>query len=224
MDSKTVWPTEQRLQRLREAGKVPLSSFACRAGATLCFLLALWGSRQKVLDMQQAFSVLLGSDSPLSFSNQWLDFCSAFLGALLIPLMAGLVGALLLGLLQTKFLFRLDLIAFQGARLGRGHLPRIAAWCARPLVSLAQAALMLTLGYLVVRIAWTGMFYLLNHDRVYAQGWALGVAQFALVPVCAVLGIAALVSWAVGKFYFLYRHRMTRQEADSDAVEVKVTL
>ncbi len=224
MDDRTEWPSEQKLRRLREAGQVPISSFACRAMGTMCFLLALWACRGKCAAMEQAFSRIASSAAPLSAAIEWGDFAWNLAAVILVPLLAGLTGSVLTGLLQTKFLFRLDLAAFRGARLSTFKLPALAECTTRPFVSLGQASVFLVVGALVLRIAWTGMSYMLNRDRIYAEAWSIGFVQLALVPLCAVLAIAALISWFVARFHFMYRHRMTRRESDSESVEMEVTL
>lgn len=220
---KTEWPTEFKLRRLREGGKVPLSPFACRTAGTIAFLMTLWLCRSRAVDAAKAMTALY--ESQLWDTTSHAETAIESLAVLFVaPLTSAFIVAMGVGLLQTRFLFRLDLLSPRFNRLANFLIPSANGLFMRLFRSLGQAMLFVLAGALMLRVSWTGMLYLLNHDRVYVLKWSLGVLPMVLAPVCTVLAIAAVLAWFVNRYWFLYGHRMTWREAQDDVVDREVHL
>ena len=105
MFDKTEWPTESRLEELREQGVVPVSLFATRAFGALAFLLSVYLLRHRIgIFYSELFTVVDGQAIKITpeLRNKIVGEGIFILAA---PVVAVFVTSLAVVLLQTKFLF-----------------------------------------------------------------------------------------------------------------------
>lgn len=216
---KTEWPSEQALRRLRGEGVVPLSALACACAGALGFLSSLWFLRPR---LQSLFRHLGSFDTlPDTVPSELLADAAILL---IVPPLVMAAAVVLVGLLQTRFLFRFDLAAFQGQRLFRLGRRGVVGRLGRVSIAVFVLGAAILCGWVALRISWTGMLYLLNNDRLYASAWLGAVGPLLLVPLCAVFGVVGVLAWFGRRWSFLYEHRMSRQELQEEQAETEVRL
>lgn len=200
----TAFPSEQKLERLRTRGQLPLSRLAPACVFTICVALGIWTQKGKLLNLSRA---AFAGDAELS-----MERAAGLLGALVAPLLIGIVLSALVSLLQTKFHLRLGFLAIdlgrltpQGRRLVGGGLPRLLV---APIVPLLVCFGML----LVLRHELPGILSVFNSDKerfLSVLAGHLGRWMTVSVIVLVVSGVGAI---ALEKLWFLWKHRMTREE------------
>lgn len=209
--SGLVWPSEQKLQRLRQQGEVPMSLLALRAMLSLGFILwVVLGGDHVIKLWEYAFT----ADSPELF---WNDAEREVLHVLLFPLVLASLGCLLLGLLQSRFLFSFGLLSIQMKRLWKGRIVPSEGDLARgvlflfgPLccVLLAASSLYLLLYPLLSLLR-------LEHTQIPTAMWE-GVLK--LLPLMLGIHIVALIaSILLGRLLFRWCHRMSMEEVRKEA-------
>lgn len=214
MAEKTEWPSEKLLADLRDRGLVPLSPFACRCGATLGFLLSFWAMRSRLEHSLDPIATAFrsGSLAPLAEALRGIALVVG------VPLLVASLSGVVVGLLQTKFLFSMNLLSVKTQRLGRWGAA-FHAFFSSAAYGLVGIVLCAACGLLALRLGWTGLLYVLNNDKLYLTRWVPSGIQLALAPLAAVLAIGAVLAWFIARLRFMLRHRVSREELERDSYE-----
>ena len=208
---RTEWPTEARLEKLREEGRVPYSKAATALVASGVVLLIILWWLKRWDSFLVSYAALFGRQSaPLA---EFAKLAGSWFEPLILANVAIIAVVLLIGLMQTKFLFRLGLVGFDLSKL---RLRERKHPIAGVLVSLFW--------WLAGGIGAGALFYfflprlIAIFEQMPATAWRLfreGVTLF--LPGVAVFFLClALVVWLCGRFLFLVSNRMTRQEVEQE--------
>ncbi|MBX7145124.1 MAG: EscU/YscU/HrcU family type III secretion system export apparatus switch protein [Oligoflexia bacterium] len=212
---RTEWPSEQRLNDLREQGQVALSLRLVRVSAFVAFFGTLALLRQ---DLQML--VLKWWSSQLDLTIGVSQFGQYFLRVLVAPVAAALVAATLVGFLQTRFLFRFGLLGFDANRLSWDlSLTRAAgAICVGVFGTLAVMAAL----FLAARLELSHFLTLLKSNISGIAPLALEYASRFGLGAALLLFVIACLDVLVQRRVFQLRHRMTRDELAQEVDEMKV--
>ncbi|NMC61690.1 MAG: EscU/YscU/HrcU family type III secretion system export apparatus switch protein [SAR324 cluster bacterium] len=211
---RTEPPTSSHIEELREQGIVPYSSFAARCASALIVIFS-------VLALKDHFKVLLGSFQSIA-SVRDLNMIIGegvqnglsheLLVLLLVPAIAAITGALLAGLFQTRFVFRLSQISPNMSRLNpfaiRGIL-NILKECGFRFLLVFLSGVFATF---LFRIMVTDILMLINKDpgEVIYSMWKLFEATLPIFIL--VIAFSGFLSWLLARNSFFQAHRMTREE------------
>ena len=215
---KTEAPSQNKLQELRDEGKVPYSFAAAFLLALGTLMLSTWALRTELMSWWGEFEGLVrssGEPGVDALTAERLGQISKDLLVLLFtPLVAAFVVVILSGLVQTKFLVKPDLVAFKGERIfwlsgfenigGRGVTASIKAlgWI---VMGVLIGAFVASLGMGITRIDADAFAKL-------ASGLLKGVV-FTIAPLALAGGFAAMV---LEQLDFRRRHRMSRREIEAE--------
>lgn len=218
MAERTEWPTDEHLAELRSRGIAPINSFSVSSFAALCFAGSLYGMRSKAEVLMERLS---GSESfaDLTAALQGHELAALFV----VPLVLMILGAFALGLLQSRFLIRSGAAAFNLGRLSpfaEGQELR-----ARERLALIPASLGLCILAAVIAGSFAAFALppLLAADAGSVGPAAQIISRRAVAGACVVFGVGSLSAWLIGRFFFMLRHRMTREERASEGREDSVS-
>lgn len=217
MTERTEWPTPERLLILRESGLVPYSPLTTRCGAAFAVIVTLFATRDTMGRWVAILkTVVTGYPSLNPSTVKRLLQLTVEIG--LSSILAAIVGTVITGLLQTKFLVR-----------GGVKLELRRAMNTEPL-SLAFIIRSIFGGLLTLGATW-GLAALLLYAGVQLSGGSLilreeelvrapyGVFERAMPFVLAGLGSLGAMAYLLSKLRFMLRHRMTRQELTKSSEE-----
>jgi len=216
----TEWPSAHKIERLREQGLAPYNSMAtaCLVAAALFICgLFLSGILKETVSL---LGTLLARERIPSVSPEEKKLVFHNVGLLLcVPAGAAFAAFLLSGLLQTRFLFRLQSLAPAFNRLNPFKFPSgMAILRAAGTAGLVHACALLA-GAIFAYFALSDVIGLLNQGREFLLKWPgrslRGVAPYALIA----LGLCFMAFWLLGKLQFSQRNRMSRLELAQEARE-----
>ncbi|MCB0352696.1 MAG: EscU/YscU/HrcU family type III secretion system export apparatus switch protein [Bdellovibrionales bacterium] len=215
-------PTPARLAALRHEGVLPLSTLAVRSILSVAVFGAFLMSGPQWQELREHVTLLAGSSLPLdSQTLQGFVTVCALIGFRLFLVAGGL--ALVFGIIsvfaQTRFFIQLSLASFRFERLFRfGEIFKRARSAFRlPHLTLA-AACGVVLGLGAASIAFNRMWYLSPTDpRIEIVETIMRIAKFLSQCALVALVVVAGLSWTTSKRLFLYRHRMTSEELESES-------
>jgi len=218
---KVDWPSESKLLKLREEGKVPMSKFACSCAALIAVGLCAQSERED----WSSFTGTLGElFSKTSLSREDVltsleSLADPVVSMFLVPVVSVMIAVIVLGLAQTKFLYRMSLLSFHFRRISPFKFPDLAKILYRMLLAVTGWCVFLVIGAWLVWFFMSLIFEPLVHNAKYFVSWPwksyLRVAPFVLTVVAAIAGI----SWFVERFHFMVTHMMTREEVEQEARE-----
>lgn len=216
---RTEWPSEKKLEDLRSAGIVPCSRFACAAAVGIVVMVGVTtlAERSMQLTMEIVRIMALPSEQWLEFAR-WRAVGKLLPGMfLLLPLLAS-GAALLVGMLQTRFLFSTSQICFD---LGRCLPNRLwpTMLIKRGLVVILAGMLGVGAGAVLISMALRSTMSLLNQGRAYWLLWPGEISAIIVPIVVTMLVVSGVVAALLVRLQFLLKHRMTRAEMEQDARE-----
>lgn len=214
MSDRSEWPSDAKLEELRTQGVVLRSplSLALVGGATVGAVLLL-RMPKITASFTNYFSALRQEDSIGVLLSELIPSLGS---TLLILALAVIFSVAIFGLLQTKFLWILSLCLPRFDRLAFN-------WCFS--VKNLFASLVRVLAALIIGcglagiLAWIGLgsgLGLFNQDRPYLLNWGQKTSQAMLLGFVLVGIAGAVVSWVCSYWLFLFDHKMTRAEIDSE--------
>lgn len=218
MSERTEWPTEDHLGELRRRGVVPISSFAAASAAAFFFAGALYSMRSKIADLAGRAREAAGLQDILSILGGH-DFAMVFV----VPAVFAILGAFAAGFLQSRFLIRSGAFGFDLGRLSPFRRSGGLWLRERLALSAAAAVVGLCLALVAGAFAAYALGPLIAVDAAGLGFAAQALLKRAVVAACAVFGAGALIAWLTGRFFFMLRHRMTREEKASEGHEDSVS-
>ena len=212
MDEKRDWPSEEKLSRLRASGVTPRSE-------SLGKIAGLFGGILGVVAIAPSFFELtlvpwkVGLEDPSSVGQQWFSVVEGALKLIVAFLACYVAGVFIAGFAQTKFLFRMGLLSFDVARspelLERGILSLLVS-------SLWTVMTALGIGATMYWLFSTDLFkaFTLDPTDGVEVPYHLSVAVGPGVLV-AILSFG-LALFFYQRFWFRWRHRMTKREIEAE--------
>jgi len=207
-------PSERKLELLREKGIVPYSKFATRAVVFIAVGIWLLGSGSRIsLLIQETRNLINNQDEGLE------ETVDILLSLLLVPAAAAAAAIILVGLLQTKFLFNPLRLGFSLSKLNATPRNRFAAAAKRAAAGAGALALCALFSAVSARLLFPRVLGMLFQSPASAlrrtiEGF-LGGAPFVL----AGLAVAAFAGWLVARLSFMIVHAMTREELEAERRE-----
>jgi len=203
------WASEEKLDRLRRSGIVPYSSPAAFLITILVVGLVTFSWRaelEKVLLLMSFkaeinnYSDLTSLVRPLLEFLLWLNIITCFV-------------LLIVGLLQTRFLFRPQQISFN----------MTWRWRLKPLIilkSFAKSMLVflfaLVLAYLFFETFIASFLGLLNRDQSELWLYIHALAKSYIAAVVSALFLLLLTMIGGSRLWYAIKHRMTRAEIETE--------
>lgn len=216
------WPSERKLERLREEGKVPYSRFAV-AGAVL-LAVGLWslaaaeGEWRSLLNAVTKLSAVAAGDQAALRAGAAAALRAAVL-LLLAPAAAAFVAAVVAGLAQTRFLLRPGLAGFNLHRLTPFKPLSLADIALRVLSACFALALFSLLSVVAARLVFPAAAGTLNAEPAVVIYWPLRLWRLLAPFVLAVVAVAAFGAALWARLRFMLVHRMSREELEAEARE-----
>lgn len=207
-----IWPSAQKLEKLRQEGRVPYSQVVTRSSIVLTLLLVFYiliGSwREFLINYQQ---VVKGGE--LSINTEF--FLESGLELLMIPIIAAAIVAGLFGLLQTKFFIRAALVAPDFTRFNPFTSWSLQGLFSKVFKDLVTLVIALVLGGIGFWYAFPVAVELFALDPV---GMQIRMAEYdgLAVLVGVVAAILGFVAWVLGWLFFMWRNAMTRAEIEQE--------
>ena len=205
------WPSESKLQRLREEGRVPCSSFGSSCLLLVILLLcapesgAIW---QRMITVWRGvwLSPAQGAGALLKqLAGAGVDLARI----LVVPVSLAALVYLLAGLAQTRFLLRPGLVGFGQGRFNMSGLRGLPG---RVLGAFLVWGLSLLIGLGILRAALPSLLMLFDPKAGDLSSWLMDFCSKATPALLMVLGPVTLAAVIAARFLFLYRHRMTPAE------------
>jgi flagellar biosynthesis protein FlhB len=213
---RTEWPTRARLDELREQGLAAYSATSVRSLAALAVLLGLILAAPKgqvvILDYKQ----LLGASKDASLETM-LSPLSQIAPLFFAPLIGAAVAACLAGLVQTRFMFHLASLSFNLSKLDCFGLYSFRAGASRLIKAVLIAVIFLGAALFWLWYLCPLTLNLLNIKAGQLNAFSQGFFRAVLAAALPTLALVAVLSWLVNWIAFMLRHRMTRQEVESEA-------
>lgn len=207
------------MQELRSQGFSPYSAFAARCGGLLMILAAFAAAKGRFVIMLEHVRGLFsgfGFNAPLPLQNL-MDVAHDLSFLLVVFAVCALLGTLLTGLFQTRFMFMFSHVSFSFSRINPFRLEGISWACLGFGMLLGGLILALLLSVISVRVLMPAALGLLDStspailfDRVLADSRALIVL---LVPLA---GFSGFLAWLMARKLFMRANRMTREEIQQD--------
>lgn len=210
-----IWPSAAKIARLRGTGVVPLSLLSLRLTVLLGTAIVLYINVPVIfagISYEKIFAALeAGTEQSLisGVVNEFASFC------ILLTLILFFILTIA-GLLQTRFLFNLGLCAMRLERLWQ--FPRGTKTMATILkLLILTPVLLLVTGF----VFWWGAPMLAGGLTVSARtlfstkGYSI---PGAIIPM-GLTGLAILLAVAWYRVYFLWKHRMHREELERELRE-----
>jgi len=201
------WPSDDKVSKLRDEGRVPLSPFASQVVVLGVLLLLLPVIGNLLVSSVEAYLLQISNDQDPFSAVQYLGLELIFIISITLLVFCFLI--VLLTLLQTRFLFRTSRIAFSPAKIfvKRRDLSAL-------MILLRIGGVLIAVGFMLLS------FYLFVPEilrGLYLQDteileWAYELYQDALLYVIILLIMIGAMSYGLSKFLFLWTHRMTREE------------
>ncbi len=211
---RTESPTPEKLQSLREEGKVPYSPLATACGASLGAILSLLSVSKSFTEVLKILRESLSQNLSLLATFELLR--SPVVSLLVLPALGALIGAFLVGLVQTRFLFKLDRISFDLARLGRDSEEGMSGFLSL-LAAVPLAFVTVVVGVVPAVVLFGEVLALLNNERSYLLISITKLGTSLLVSLSLIWAALAICSWLGARYRFMLRHRMSASEVYRNA-------
>ena len=193
---KTEWPTEGKLQELREKGIIPYSTIATRGAVLVFVVLTLYGEREVFSHLSKTLDI--SSD----IGRQ--EYIDAFVKLIVGPAISAIFVTAIVGLCQTGFYFR-----FPGFALGRLFTSSSEMKISTGILSLlVGVVLVVSVSFVISHEA----FNILNNGSDYLRNWTVGMLSGFVPYAILVISLVAFLSWLIARFRFMFSYRMTREE------------
>lgn len=204
---KTEWPTQERLESLRDKGVTAYSPFLSRLSGTLLAVVVLYASLEGPLEVRSFITELLNIATTLNTPGEYVLFepLKAFsfttLKLLIAPIAAYVVGSTVCGLFQTRFLF-----------MHRPSRVRHTGAFFASMTFLAGLIGAVTFSAFAFRFFTPEILRLVTRDDMALIESPRQLFRAALPIIILVGGAGALLSWMSSRAGFLRLHRMTKAE------------
>jgi len=203
---KTESPTVERLQTLREKGIVPYSPFVSRCAGGLLAIVVLYAFLEKPLEAKEAliefYDLMTLSEPTVSTMLEPTSIISSRVIQFLVgPILAVVIGSLVAGMFQTRFLFL--------ARPPKARHTGVIFTSLSFLLGLVAIFLLSLLAFRVMTPAILSL-YSLDEDTFLKTPQQL---LQGVVPVIIVVGgVVALLGWSISRIGFYRLYRMSKTE------------
>jgi len=211
------WPSERKLERLREEGKLPYSSFA--VAALVLLAIGIWLAAAA----SSEWRLLLARAAELS--AHWGDkraakaLCEAALLLLLAPAGAASIAVIAGGLAQTRFLLRPALAGIKPERVSPMKPLSLARTALRALNALALLVLFSIASLAAARLLAPGAAGMLIGDPAETIWWPYRLLRMLAPFVLTAVGAAAFAAALLARLRFMLQHRMSREELEAETRE-----
>lgn len=199
----------ERLDELRSEGIVPYSPFATACAGAVGALMGIGAAKNEIAAV---FSTLrkhsLEGGPDMAKMTQYLDAVNGpMLRALFIPVGVALACALAVGLLQTRFLFRVSELSLRLDRLSPASNVSLPAYLRRVLIALPVAVLSCLGAAVLVLLLSRDMLSPLANSHDFLPFWARKLWISLVAIMCIVLSVLGTLAWIGRRVLFLRRHR-----------------
>jgi len=201
------WPTEEKLQQLRQDGQVPLSPIASHALILIVLLLLAPLLVSIFLDQADSYFSAVVADSEQVTPIGHLAYAAITIALLTVGVFA--FTLIVATLLQTRFLFNPSRVSFKPARLFGSRARSLKGGVVLRVASSAIALMIFMLIlYLTLPPILRG-FYLDSYEIV---DYLYQLYRSAMLYVIVVLMLIVVFSSLFCRFLFSWSNRMTREE------------
>ena len=213
---ESEWPSEEKLQRLREEGVVPYNSLSVRLAILFSFGAFLFSIVKHWTEFLTAYQKFVGFEvlSKESFKN----FEEVLLYLFILPALSTFCVVILCGLAQTKFLFNLGLFAPKITRLNPFKFPNISGFFIKFLSILLLWPLFLLAGATCLYLYRLQILVLFSRDLSDILLWPYASYKSAAPFLLTGLALAAFFIYLVARYLFMFKHRMSAAELEKDAL------
>ena len=205
--AETVPPNEAKLAELREQGIVPYSRLATTCGGALFAAATLPTVSIELRSAWKLYLSLISSaidKSPLFAIPP--ELAQLLLKIVFLPAISALVGASLVGVLQTKFLIRLGNIGFDLGKLAKTGDP--GGVLIRLLASVPTVVCLFLVSLAIALLLLRDILSILLNDAKYLAVWSDKLSISLVTLLCLTLGILGILSWLFSRYAFMMKHRM----------------
>lgn len=213
---KQEWPSERKLERLREAGELPCSKFTIACASALA--VGIWGftARSGWQNFLGHYRSLLEAPPNAASLEEVRALIDAAANLLIVPASAALVAGLTAGLVQTRFFFRLSLLSLNFGRLNPFRPPEFAAVVLRVGAALSVLFAGVLLSCSAAWLLYPAAAAMLVQEPQRMLFWPCSALRSAAPLIFTALGAGAVAAWLAKRFAYLVRHRMTREEIEAE--------
>ena len=201
---KTEWPTAQKLESLRGDGLVPISKTSLRLVASAALIVYFSTQHAEIASLLKDISNPNLDLEGLADKSKQLGFF------IVIPAIISFLAMLVVGMLQTKFLFRPSLCAPNASRFSGKIISKekfVSAFMS--IVLFLLIALVSMLCFWKFASQYLSLLNMHDTDIIKHVDFWSGTAVI-VVPV--VLVLIAFFSWILATISFMFRYRMSRME------------
>ena len=211
---KTELPTPARLEELRGQGLVPLSQFAMRSAGSLFVLLSFLMLAAEAMQLIGGVREVLekGAADCWWSESARRNVARSVVLLLIGPAVAALLGALLCGLFQSRFLVRFSRVAPRFERLNPFRLPAAGEVAADLASAFVVVLLSLGISAVLLRLVIADVLRIALEppaDALLLMGRFFQAVLPVLIPL---LAFSAFGAWLFARRRFFASHRMSRQE------------
>ena len=213
--TEVSWPSARKLARLRKEGIVPVSTISIRLVVVLVVVAIAWSEGGNLLSLVTYDRLLRmdGGDSVQALSRELAWELTLMLGSIVGALVS---IVLVFALLQTRFFLSPGLCSLQPGRLW----PRLNS------LKLVRSFVRVFFCMFISAIVYLIVFYALVPDL--AVGFSMTAREMLEIDryslelpfmLMSLLAVLSLIVAAVNRLYFMWFHRMSRQEQEAEARE-----
>ncbi len=216
---KTEFPTEDRISQLRNEGIVAISLLTIRLIGVLIYFITLYLVLKSFWPSFQEYLMTNSLENFQPNSNSIHEYIWPITGVVCIPILALIGTSFLIGMIQTKFLFRWANVEISFSRF----FSNSRSMFYMPFNILKSIFVVLAISIFALFISWffvkeilRDFLSILNYDR---EGLLPGIFKIfnANLPFLALtLMIIAIFSWLFVRYKFRLLYRMTRKEIEEE--------
>ncbi len=133
--------------------------------------------------------------------------------AICLPAGLLLVGASVIGLLQTRFFLRSANLALRMDRLSPAQNVSLSGYLGRVLLALPRLLIVVLLGGLPGLLLARDLLSPITNRASYLALWGASLWGPLVALFCIVLSAFGIVSWIGSRFIFMQRHRVASSQA-----------
>ena len=209
------WPSDHKLERLREQGKAPRSHFASVCAVSFVVVLWLLQSGDEWRLFLQRVNALPKNPESAAMRAQLRELSASAASMLVIPCLFAAAAVLAAGLGQTKFLFKPQLLAFSLEKL-RPKMTALNQIPRRIAAGIAGVAVCSAFSFLCVLLLYPRISRMLSLEANAAIAEPAALLKDLAPIAVGTFALCTLGAWLAGRFMFLMANRMTRREAEEE--------
>lgn len=208
---RTEWPSAQTLADLREQGKVAVSQNANYCAGTLGLIAGCLIIYSDLIKALNDLSLVFNSADQAYLKI--ISLCQNNSHLIIIPIVGFFCGYWLLGLVQTKFFFKMGLLGFSLAKLWRFSLRSKGTSFFLTVFYLFLFILLMAAVALFIWSIVPAILAIFNSSNVHINQMVLGIAQKLVLTAVLGLVVFLILSVIFQQFLFRLQHRVSKQES-----------